>query len=130
MTTVVAGILFRGDAILVCQRRPDQPHPLKWEFPGGKVEPGESPSQALQRELQEELGIDSDPGTEISRYEFSYPGKNLIQLIFFRVPGWHGDVANRIFKTIVWEDPRCLRKYDFLEGDVPLLESGLLTSGA
>lgn len=123
MTTVVAGILERGDAVLICRRRADQPHALKWEFPGGKVEPNESPVAALQRELNEELGIDSDPATEIARYEFSYPGKNPILLIFLSVTKWRGEIENRIFETVVWERRNLLRQYDFLEGDIPFLDS-------
>jgi 8-oxo-dGTP diphosphatase len=130
MTTVVAGILQRGGAILICRRRADQAHPLKWEFPGGKVEPGESPGAALQRELHEELGIESDPATEVTRYEFAYPGKNPILLIFLRVTGWRGEIENRIFETIAWERSERLRQYDFLEGDEPFLDSGLLVSGS
>lgn len=126
MTIVAAGILQQGDTILICRRRADQPHPLKWEFPGGKVEPGETPVAALQRELHEELGIDSDSATEITRYEFAYPGKNAILLVFLRVPGWRGEVENRIFESIVWELPGRLREYDFLEGDAPFLDSGVI----
>ncbi len=85
MTQVVAAILQREDKILICRRRADQPHALKWEFPGGKIEPGESPGAALTRELREELGIEADPGRELTRYQFSYPGKNPILLIFIEV---------------------------------------------
>jgi 8-oxo-dGTP diphosphatase len=92
MTTVVAGVLEREGRILICQRRPDQPHALKWEFPGGKIEPGESPEAALIRELREELSIESDPATELMRYEFAYPGKNPILLIFLSVPAWKGEI--------------------------------------
>jgi 8-oxo-dGTP diphosphatase len=123
MTTVVAGILEREDEILICRRRADQAHPLKWEFPGGKVEAVESPGEALLRELREELGIDAEPGSEMTRYEFAYPGKNAILLIFFRVTGWRGAVENRIFAEIVWERAERLREYDFLEGDLPFLDS-------
>jgi 8-oxo-dGTP diphosphatase len=129
MTTVVAGILERGDTVLICRRRAEQPHPLKWEFPGGKVEPGESPGEALQRELREELGIRSDLATELARYEFAYPGKNPILLIFLRVTGWRGEIENRIFEAIVWEHPGRLREYDFLEGDFRFLDSGVLVPG-
>lgn len=121
MTTVVAGVLERNGKILICRRRADQPHPLKWEFPGGKLESGESPETALVRELREELGIDSEAGPEIMRYEFSYPGKQPILLIFLEVTTWRGDIGNRIFETILWELPEALSTYDFLEGDAPFL---------
>jgi 8-oxo-dGTP diphosphatase len=128
MTTVVAGILVRGDTILICRRRADQPHPLKWEFPGGKLEPGETPEAALRRELEEELGIDSEPATEIARYEFSYLGKPPILLIFMRVTAWNGEIENRIFESILWQSPGTLSTFDFLEGDVPFLSSERLFS--
>src|SRR5690242_3087179 len=122
MTTVVAGIMVRDGRILICRRRADQAHPLKWEFPGGKVEAGESPENALRRELQEELGIEADSPSEITRYTFAYPGKNAILLIFLLVSTWKGEVENRIFETMAWETPERLRGYDFLEGDLPFLD--------
>jgi 8-oxo-dGTP diphosphatase len=123
MTTVVAGILLQDDSILICRRRADQPHPLKWEFPGGKLEAGESPREALRRELREELGIEAVDVAEISRYEFAYPGKSPILLIFLRVATWTGEIVNHIFQQMVWESPQKLRSYDFLEGDLPFLDS-------
>jgi len=121
MTRVVAGILERDARVLICRRRADQPHPRKWEFPGGKIEGDETPQTALIRELREELGIESEPAEEIARYEFSYPGKKPILLIFLRVPGWSGEIENRIFETLTWEEKGRLREYDFLEGDAPFL---------
>jgi 8-oxo-dGTP diphosphatase len=121
VTTVVAGVLERNGTLLICRRRADQPHPLKWEFPGGKLEPGESPHAALIRELREELGIQSEAGSEIMRYEFAYPGKQSILLIFLKVTEWMGDIENRIFETILWERPEALSAYDFLEGDAAFL---------
>ena len=122
MTTVVAGVLKRDGRILICRRRADQPHALKWEFPGGKLEAGESPAEALARELREELGIESTPGRELMRYEFAYPadnaGKNPILLIFLEVTDWAGEIENRIFETLVWEPREALAGYDFLEGDL------------
>jgi 8-oxo-dGTP pyrophosphatase MutT (NUDIX family) len=82
---------------------------------------------ALRRELREELGIDSDPATEITRYDFTYPGKNPILLIFLRVTEWRGEIDNRIFSALVWEHPDRLRQYDFLEGDLPFLETAKLS---
>jgi len=123
MTTVVAGVLQHNGKILICRRRAHQPHPLKWEFPGGKLEPGESPHTALIRELREELGIESEPGAEITRYEFAYPGKQPILLIFIQVPAWRGNIENRIFETILWETSEALSNHDFLEGDAPFLRA-------
>lgn len=121
MIQVVAAILERQGRILICRRTAEQSHALKWEFPGGKVEPGESPAQALTRELEEELGLLQVTGEEITRYEYTYPGKNPILLIFFRVTGFIGEPANRIFHEMRWEDPAELSRFDFVEGDLPFL---------
>ncbi len=123
MTTVVAGVLERDDKILICRRRADQPHALKWEFPGGKVEGAETPETALIRELREELGIESEAGSEIMRYEFAYPEKQPILLIFLSVARWRGEIENRIFQTVLWERPEALSGYDFLEGDARFLDA-------
>jgi len=121
MTAVVAGVLERDGKILIGRRRADQAHPLKWEFPGGKLEAAESPQAALERELGEELGIEATAGEELMRYEFTYPGKQPILLIFVAVASWRGEVQNRIFETIAWERPEALPGYDFLEGDARFL---------
>lgn len=117
MRTVAAGILERDGRILVCRRRADQYHALKWEFPGGKVEAGETPAAALARELREELGIESECGPELSSYEFAYPGGRPILLVFFAVTKWRGQIQNLIFDRIEWIEPRKLADFDFLEGD-------------
>jgi 8-oxo-dGTP diphosphatase len=122
MTIVVAGILERDGRILICQRKADQAHPLKWEFPGGKVEPGEEPVAALRRELDEELGIQAGEVREVTRYEFAYPEKKPILLIFLVAAEWAGQPENRIFRQMVWVEKSRLRDYDFLEGDVPFLD--------
>src|SRR5277367_5784470 len=103
MTTVVAGVLQQNNLILICRRKAGQPHALKWEFPGGKLEPGESPGQALRRELGEELGIEAKPGRELMRYEFAYPDKKPILLIFIEVTEWTGELENKIFESVIWE---------------------------
>ena len=121
MTTVAAALIRRGASILICRRKEDQAHPLKWEFPGGKVEAGETPVQALGRELAEELAIDARIGGEVQRYEYSYPGKAPILLIFYTVDGFRGEPRNRIFHEIRWVAPETLPEFDFLEGDVELV---------
>jgi len=116
---VVAAVMEGADGrILACQRRKGDRHELKWEFPGGKVEFGEDPVSALNRELREELGIEARIGAEIGRYEFAYPGKLPIELIFFEVGQWSGELENRIFAEIRWCDPRDFPSMDFLEGDI------------
>ncbi|MCU1238192.1 MAG: hydrolase [Candidatus Solibacter sp.] len=122
MLQVVAAIIEREGRILVGQRTPAQSHPLKWEFPGGKVEPGESPEQALSRELEEELGIRFAAGEEVTRYEYEYPGKKPIELIFVRVRAFEGEPANLIFHDLHWHPKASLRELDFVEGDRPFLD--------
>ena len=117
MTTVVAAIIERDGRILIGQRKNLGHHPLKWEFPGGKVELGESPEAALIRELEEELGIQARIDSELMRYEYQYPGRSRILLIFYRVVEFTSSPQNLDFERILWEEPQRLRDYDFLEGD-------------
>lgn len=123
MTTVVAGVIERDGAILICQRPAGKLHPLKWEFPGGKVEPGEEPSSALRRELLEELAIEAVIGPEIARYEYVYPGRDPILLVFHRITAFTGEPQNLAFERLVWEQPERLAAYDFLDGDVHFIGS-------
>jgi len=123
MVQVVAAVIERDGRILIGRRTARQSHALQWEFPGGKVEPGETPEQALARELEEELAIGGAGGPEIARYEYTYPGKDPILLIFFRVSGFHGEPTNLIFHEIRWEPPRKLAEFDFVEGDAPFLRA-------
>jgi 8-oxo-dGTP diphosphatase len=122
MTTVVAAIIRRSGRILICRRSAAHAHPLKWEFPGGKVEEGESPPQALGRELQEELDVHARIGDEVERYEFRYPGKSPILLIFYAVTDFSGEPRNRVFDEIRWVAPGELPQFDFLEGDVEFVK--------
>ena len=115
---VVAAVIERAGLILIGQRKADGRHPLKWEFPGGKVEPGEESHEALARELREELGIEASIGDEIERYDFSYGAGQVTRLIFFHVAEFTGEPANLDFAQIAWVPRRRLPDYDFLEGDV------------
>ena len=117
MLQVVAAIIEREGNILVGQRTSAQSHPLQWEFPGGKVEAGESPEQALTRELEEELAIRVGASKEITRYPYAYPGKNPIELIFLRVTSYEGEPRNLIFHDLQWQPKLRLAELDFLAGD-------------
>jgi 8-oxo-dGTP diphosphatase len=115
---VAAAVIERDGKILIGQRKRGDSHGLRWEFPGGKVERGESPAQALVRELREELGIQAVAGNEIVRYEHRYPRRTSILLIFFRVTKFEGEPRSLAFEEIVWEKVAKLPTYDFLDGDV------------
>ena|SRR5271170_5769763 len=115
---VVAAVIERDGRILIGQRKPRGRHALKWEFPGGKVEPGEQPRAALARELREELGIDAKIGNEIERYDFSYAAGHITRLVFFRVIEFAGEPKNLDFAQILWTTRDQLPEFDFLEGDV------------
>jgi 8-oxo-dGTP diphosphatase len=118
---VVAGVIERDGKILIAQRRRGGRHPLKWEFPGGKVEPGEEARAALERELREELAIDATIGDEMAREQIAYPGRTPIDLIFYRVTDFQGEPQNLDFEQIVWVRRDELESYDFLEGDLPFV---------
>jgi mutator protein MutT len=119
---VVAALIYQGGRLLVCQRREEGPFPLKWEFPGGKVEGGEEGWAALRRELLEELGIEILSAKEIYRHQHRYPDPLEVELIFFRVEVYRGTVVNRAFQQILWAELRELEQLDFLEADLPLIE--------
>ena len=114
---VVAAVIEREDRVLICQRKLGR-HALKWEFPGGKVEPGESPQDALKRELLEELLIEVEIGEEIHRGTVRYGDGPEIHLLFFRVTQFSGEPVNTEFGQIVWERREKLADYDFLDGDI------------
>jgi 8-oxo-dGTP diphosphatase len=119
---VSAGIIHRNGQVLVGQRRHSDRHPLKWEFPGGKVEPGETPQDALVRELREELQIDAKAGSELARYEHEYPGGSQVHLLFFAVLEFEGEPDGRIFEQICWIDVHSLGEVDFLDGDLDFVK--------
>jgi 8-oxo-dGTP diphosphatase len=121
MIRVVAAIMVRGNEILICQRTRHQSKPLKWEFPGGKIELGEQPRDALRRELEEELGIRADVGDEVERITHTYEDGGVVELRFYVVRGFEGELENRIFREILWENRTKLPDYDFLEADLPVV---------
>ena len=114
---VVAAVIERDGQVLIGQRRAADRHALKWEFPGGKVELHEDPREALRRELREELDVEAEIGQEIVRYQFQYPRRSPILLIFHRVGDFQGEPRNLAFERIQWESPERLPAYDFLDGD-------------
>jgi 8-oxo-dGTP diphosphatase len=118
---VGAGIIVRAGRVLACQRRADQSHPGKWEFPGGKREAGETMAECLRRELREELGIEAAIGAEVWRAEHTYPGRPPVVLAFFRVDAFVGEPRNLVFADVRWVAVAELGVLDFLEADRELI---------
>jgi 8-oxo-dGTP diphosphatase len=121
MKRVVAGLIVKDGKLLVCQRTRHQTMPLKWEFPGGKIEEGEQPRNALRRELEEELGIVATIGDEVARIQHEYPNGGMVELRFFIVRAFEREIENRIFRDLQWAEPKDLPKFDFLEADLTLV---------
>ena len=121
MKRVVAALILQDGKLLVCQRTRHQTMPLKWEFPGGKIEEGEQPRAALRRELDEELGIHATIGDELARIQHEYPNGGMVELRFYVVREYVGELENRIFKDMQWAAPKDLPKFDFLEADLTLV---------
>ncbi|HEY6952332.1 MAG TPA: (deoxy)nucleoside triphosphate pyrophosphohydrolase [Bacteroidota bacterium] len=117
MIKVAVGILRRDGKILACQRKRGGRYELKWEFPGGKVEPGESTRQCLERELREELSIHihSIARTEIQAAEYDDGG--LYEVAYCDVTGFDGEPKNNVFEQIQWVTLEELRSLDILEGN-------------
>ncbi len=122
MKQVVAALIVRGDTILICQRTRHQPMPLKWEFPGGKIEPEEQPKDALHRELEEELGIQAKIGPKVAAIQHNYKNGTSVELHFYLVEEYEGEIQNRIFRDVRWVTCKDLPGYDFLEADINLIK--------
>src|SRR5580704_930688 len=140
MTTVVAAIILRKSKLLICQRRHDKAFPLKWEFPGGKVEAGESLTDALAREISEELGVQVEIGREVERLQYRYAELPApIEIVFFAAKivsrGNNSELsyeliaselaafnASGAFNKVIWVTAAELSKYEFLAANAPLIE--------
>lgn len=126
---VVAAVIERDGRILICQRKRGSRHALKWEFPGGKIESGETPREALARELREELAIKALIGELMADYHVHYPGGLPIHLQFYRVAEFSGEPQNLDFEQILWERRERLTSHDFLEGDLAFIASIAAAAG-
>lgn len=116
---VAAGVLASGGNVLLCRRAEGARYALQWEFPGGKVEHGESPADALRRELSEELGITAQIGQLLWHEETAYPDGGVFAVSFFAVESWEGEIRNRVFDKVEWTSPEGLaERYEILQGNI------------
>ena len=123
MRTVVAAVIERSDRrLLIGQRRRGDTSPLKWEFPGGKVEEGETPEGALARELKEELGATLQKCVPIGRVVHKYAETpDQLEILFFAAAISEGELTPRSFEKIAWVLPKELGDYDFLAANAGLV---------
>jgi 8-oxo-dGTP diphosphatase len=124
MQSVVVGVLMKEGCVLACQRKRTARYPLKWEFPGGKIELKESAWEALVRELREELNVEAHEGAEFHRQEWMYPESSIdngrdgsFRVFYYLVRSFTGEPTNLVFEQIRWVRPPELQKMDILEGN-------------
>lgn len=121
MKAVTAAILQMDGKILIAKRRKGDALENKWEFPGGKIEPGESPEQCLARELMEELGVQTQVKGFFCSSIFEYPHMK-IQLLAYDVVFLSGQFYLHDHQEIRWITPEELGLYDFAEADIPIVQ--------
>lgn len=120
MRQVTAAVIEKDGKILLAQRKRGDVLAGKWEFPGGKVEPGETPEQCLRRELMEEFGVDTRIGGFVCSSRFEY--KHLpIELLVYRAAHLSGEFKLNEHDRIAWVAPADLAKYDLSSADIPVV---------
>ena len=130
MINVAVGLIIRNRTeILLCQRKPHLPYPLKWEFPGGKVKDGERVEDCLRRELAEELGIEVKIGAPYHRRQYVYPDSGTFDVSYFLVPSFSGAIVNNVFADLRWVPLSELTVYDILEGNTEVAQKLLSDYG-
>ena len=119
---VVAAIIERDGLILLAQRPAHADQPGMWEFPGGKVETGETQPEALVRELSEELGIHALPAAYVASHQREVSGR-IIHLHAWHVPEFSGELTAHEHSELVWVTPEAAYQRDLAPADVPLLDA-------
>ena len=117
VAVAVALIVSRDGKVLLCERPQGKSYALQWEFPGGKLEPGESSSEALARELREELEIDAEVGELLHRQVSHYADGGTFAVEYYLVERWSGAMRNMVFADIRWVELTELPSFDILAGN-------------
>ena len=121
---VVAAIIINKKRILIGKRKDEDIGGGKWEFPGGKIEIGETNSEALERELYEELGISVKIGKELMNYEHMFK-TTIYNISFMEIIDYDGEIRNNAHSEIKWVKSSNLLEYDFISGDDRFIQSFL-----
>lgn len=123
MTRVAVGVLQKGGKILVCQRKKGSRYGLKWEFPGGKLEPGETILECLKRELFEELSISVRDIDRVQTQSTFYEDGGMFEVAYCFVSQFTGEARNNAFEEIRWVTIPELRAMDNLRGNEAFVAS-------
>jgi 8-oxo-dGTP diphosphatase len=118
---VACAIILDGERVLVTQRSDEMPHPLKWEFPGGKLETGENPEGCIIREIREELGVDISVEQLLPSVKHAY-GDHIVKLFPFVCRIRQGDISLSEHKFFLWVPLSELDLLDWLEADTEVVE--------
>ena len=122
---VTGALIKKNDKYLIGRRGPNEKSPGLWEFPGGKIEKGETPIECIKRELKEELNINAEIGDLVTKYNYDYPNVSYL-LYFFKVKSYIGEFKIIVHDKLEWVSLHDFHKYDFLQGDTPLINQMLL----
>ena len=118
---VTAAVIRRGGKILIAQRAPDDELPLLWEFPGGKLEPGETPEQCIRREIDEELGVAIRVTGILTTALYHFANKE-VHFTVYNAEITEGEPILRVHNALCWVTPSQLKKYDFMPPDLLFLD--------
>lgn len=122
LISVCAGVILLSGKVLLARRASGRSHEGLWEFPGGRIEPGETPGEALRRELREELGIEAEIGAEAARSRVDGE-RGVIELIALLVPRFTGEITLSDHDRIAWVEARRLTEYDLIPADVEIAQA-------
>ena len=122
MIKVVVGVIIKNDEILLCRRKKSARYPLKWEFPGGKVEDSEPLEESLKRELREELEIDAEVGALFHHQQWVYPDSGKYEVAYYFIPRYSGEMINHAFESFRWVALDDVQQYDVLEGNREVID--------
>src|SRR5690606_169813 len=126
MLHVTCAIIEHKNKFLICQRSERMKLPLKWEFPGGKIEIGESKEECLKREIKEEMGLEIEVGSALPHVEHHYPEFSLRLYPFFCK--WTGGaLVIAEHAQVIWVSLDELKNYDWAEADLPIVRELLFT---